>query len=136
MRALGLTAILLLFATCSPAIAREVIYSDTCVEQESGDVAGYVVTFTDAKGLPIVNLSWSEGSLKGPVQANVTDFDRRSGRLAFSVRTSYGEFLFKGKIGANVIEGALSSPFEDSSQHIKLTERSHEQAVRPVADCQ
>jgi len=117
-------------------MAKESIYSDTCVEQNSGDVAGYVVVFSDAKDLPTISFNWSEGALKGPVRAKVIDFDRKSGRLAFSVKTSYGEFLFKGKIGPGVLDGLLSSPFETSPQKIELRERSHEQAFKPIADCQ
>lgn len=88
-----------LFAlTCSPAFATEpLFYADTCVEQESGDVAGYVVIFQAGQALPSISLSWSEGSLKGPAAATVTDYNRTSGRLAFSVHIEDGDFHFSGK---------------------------------------
>src|SRR5690242_10140735 len=105
-----------------PAEARrQIYYADTCVEQESGDVAGNVVTLSDDSPLPMISFGWSEGSLKGPVQADVTDYDRMSGRLSFSAKTEWGEFSFNGNIGLHAIEGDLLSPF-DNPKHIKLEE--------------
>ena len=40
-------------ATYSPASAdRTVYYTDSCVEQESGDIDGYVVIVSDGKPVP------------------------------------------------------------------------------------
>jgi hypothetical protein len=64
-------------ADCSPAFADEIIhYANTCLEQESGDVAGYVMIVSDAEPLPSISLSWSEGALMLAVAAIVTDYDR------------------------------------------------------------
>ena len=79
-------------ATCSPASADKTIYyADSCVEQESGDVGGYVVIVSDGKPFPVIGLSWSEGALKQPVAAKVTNYDRESGQLSFSVSIEWDE---------------------------------------------
>ena len=126
--------VLLFLTAACPAAAREVYYSDTCVEQESGDVAGYVVKLSDDGPRPVISLTWSEGSLKGPVQANVTEYDRTSGRLSFSAKTEWGEFSFQGNVGLHVIDGELLSPF-DNPTHIRLEERSPKLANEPAAEC-
>jgi hypothetical protein len=114
-------------------MAKETTYADTCVEQESGDVAGYVVTLSDAKA-PTIGFNWSEGALKGPVPANVTDYDRASGRLAFSAQTEFGIFSFKGTIRAHAIDGIVSSPWEPP-RHVELQERSVLNANEPKSQC-
>jgi hypothetical protein len=43
-------------ADCSPAFADEIIhYANTCLKQESGDVAGYVVIVSDGEPLPSIS---------------------------------------------------------------------------------
>jgi hypothetical protein len=125
---------LLFLAGLSPAVARQVSYANTCVEQESGDVAGYVVTFSDDGPLPVISLSWSEGALMAPVQAIITGYDRKSGRLSFSVKTEAGEFVFKGKVEPHVIEGDLLSPFGPPKQ-VKLEKSSPKLANSPKVEC-
>jgi hypothetical protein len=134
MRIIGMVAILTLLAAWSPAMASQVHYSNTCNEQESGDVAGYVVTFSDDERLPVISFTWSEGALMVPVRADVTDYDRKSGRLNFVVKTPSGEFTFAGTVRRHAIEGTMSSPF-DSPEHVELEERSHTSAFQPNAEC-
>jgi hypothetical protein len=100
MRIIGMVAVLTLLAW-SPAMASQVHYSNTCNEQESGDVAGYVVTFSDDERLPVISFTWSEGALMVPVRADVTDYDRKSGRLNFVVKTPSREFTFASSAACN-----------------------------------
>jgi hypothetical protein len=115
-------------------MAGQIIYANTCVEQESGDVGGYVVNVSDNEQTPTISLKWSEGSLKGPVRAKVTDYVQESGRLAFSVQTEVGVFGFKGTLRAHKIEGVVSSPWE-SPRRVELTERSDKDANQPEIEC-
>ncbi|WP_229184548.1 hypothetical protein, partial [Bradyrhizobium oropedii] len=76
-------------AASSPASAdKTVYYTDSCVERESGDIGGYVVIVSDGKPFPVIQLSWSEGALKQPVAARVTNYDRGSGQLSFQLRSN------------------------------------------------
>jgi hypothetical protein len=64
MRLCGAIGVLLMLAACLPASADEIIhYANTCLEQESGDIAGYVVIVPEGESLPSISLSWSEGAL-------------------------------------------------------------------------
>jgi hypothetical protein len=131
-----LPAACLIALCCTPALASEsLFYADTCVEQESGDVAGYVVIVQGPATQPAISLTWSEGSLKGPVAATVTDYDPTSGRLAFVAHIEYGDFGFNGKIKADQLEGTFSSPWEDPSQH-QLKVRPRQDAYEPTSECQ
>ena len=67
--------------------------------------------------------------------ANVTNYDRTSGRLAFSVHIEYGDFHFIGKIEPDRLEGTISSPWETSSEHLQLKVRSRKIAYEPTAEC-
>jgi hypothetical protein len=133
-RIYGVAGVLTLSLAWSPALAGQVYYSDSCNEQESGDVAGYVVIFSDGERLPEISFSWSEGALMLPARADVTDYDRRSGRLKFVVKTQSGEFSFTGMIRPHAIEGTLSNPF-DSPRQVELEERSRTLAFEPRAEC-
>ena len=132
-----LPAACLIALFCSPALASEpLFYANTCVEQESGDVAGYVVIIQGGAAQPSISLSWSEGSLKGPAATTVTDYDPTSGRLAFLVHIEDGDFHFIGKVKLDQLEGTISSPFEDGSQRLQLKVRSRQNAYEPTAECQ
>ncbi len=136
MRPLTLISASVLCALWSPTSAKEIIYANTCNEQESGDVAGYVVAISAAKNAPLIRFSWTEGSLKGPAHATVTDYDRKSGRLAFSAQTQDGDiFKFSGTIHTHTIDGVISSPWEKSTLHIELQERSDKDASEPKGGC-
>ena len=132
----SLPAACLIALFCSPTLASEpLFYANTCVEQESGDVAGYVVIIQGGAAQPSISLSWSEGSLKGPAAATVTDYDPTSGRLAFLVHIEDGDFRFIGKIKTDQLEGTISSPFEDGSQRLQLKVRPRQNAYEPTAEC-
>jgi hypothetical protein len=132
-----LPAACLIALFCSPALASEpLFYADTCVEQESGDVAGYVVIIQDGAAQPSISLSWSEGRLMEPAAATVTDYDPASGRLAFHVHLEYGDFHFIGKIKTDHLEGTISSPFEDGSRPLQLKALPRQNAFEPTAECQ
>jgi hypothetical protein len=84
MRLCGVVGVLLIAFACSPASADEIMhYANTCLEQESGDVAGYVVIVSEGEPLPSISLSWSEGALMLPVAAQLSDYDRMSGQPGF-----------------------------------------------------
>ena len=128
-------------ATCSPASAdKTVYYSDSCVEQESGDIGGYVVIVSDGKPLPVISLSWSEGALKQPVAAKVTHYDRGSGRLSFSASIEWDEgkrrdIQFDGKFAYDRITGTFAAPWETARKAVELEARSRKAAFEPVATC-
>jgi hypothetical protein len=137
IRLCGVIGVLLIAETGSPAFADEITqFANTCVEQESGDVAGYVVILSDGEPLPSISLSWSEGALMLPVAAKITEYDRMSGRLAFSVHIEGCDFLFKGKIGPQRIEGIFTVPWTGAPQHVELEVRSPKAAFEPGTECQ
>ena len=71
MRLCAVIGGLVVAETGSAAIADQMIhYANTCLEQESGDVAGYVVIVSDGEPFPSISLSWSEGAMMLPVAAN------------------------------------------------------------------
>jgi hypothetical protein len=128
-------------ATCSPASAdKTVYYADSCVEQESGDVGGYVVMVSDGKPFPMIKLSWSEGALKQPVAATVTRYDRESGQLSFSVSIEWDEgkkrdIQFDGKFAVNRMTGAFAVPWESERKAVVLKVRSRKAAFEPATTC-
>jgi hypothetical protein len=132
----GLLGVVLATQTGSAASADEILhYANTCVEQESGDVAGYVVTVSDGVPLPSISLSWSEGALMMPVTAKITDYDRASGRLAFSVQVDDASFLFEGRIERQRIEGIIKSPWRTGPDHVRLELRSRKAAIETPKKC-
>jgi len=140
IRVCGAIGILLIAEACSPAFADERYYANTCVEQESGDAAGYVVTVSDGEPRPSISLSWSEGKLMDPVAAKITDYDQRSGRVAFSAHIPWDEpggrdILFVGKMESQRIEGIFTVPWENSPQRVELKLRSHKAAFNPDTKC-
>ena len=129
-------------ATCSPASAeRTVYYTDSCVEQESGDVGGYVVIVSDGKPVPVIRLSWSEGALKQPVAAKVTNYDRGSGQLSFSVSINWDEgktrdIQFDGRFTMDRMTGTFAVPWETAPKAVELKVRSRKAAFEPATTCQ
>jgi hypothetical protein len=109
-------AVAIVGATCSPASAdRTVYYTDSCLEQESGDIGGYVVIVSDGKPFPVIKLSWSEGALKQPLTVKVTNYDRGSGQLSFSVSIEWDEgktrdIQFDGKFTNDRMAGTFVVP--------------------------
>jgi hypothetical protein len=137
MRLCGVIGVLLVAEAGSAAVADEIIhYANTCVEQESGDVAGYVVIVSQGEPIPSISLSWSEGAMMLPVAAKIDDYDRVSGRLAFSVHVEgEGDFHFKGRIGPQRIEGIFTTPWKGSSEHVQLEVQSSKLAFGPDTEC-
>ena len=128
-------------ATCSPASAdKTVYYTDSCVEQESGDIGGYVVIVSDSKPFPVIRLSWSEGALKQPVAAKVTNYDRGSGQLSFSVSIEWDEgkkrdIEFDGKFTIDRVTGTFAVPWETARKAVELKVRSRKAAFEPAMTC-
>lgn len=129
-------------ANCSSASADKTLYyTDSCVEQESGDVGGYVVIVSDGKPFPVIRLSWSEGALKQPVAAKVTNYDRGSGRLAFSVSIEWDEgttrdIQFDGKFTIDRMTGTFAVPWHTARKAVELKVRSRKAAFEPTTTCQ
>lgn len=137
MRLCGVIGVLLVAGAGSSAVADEAIhYANTCLEQESGDVSGYVVIVSQAAPIPSISLSWSEGAMMLPVAAKIDDYDRMSGRLAFSVHAEdVGDFHFKGRIGPQRIEGIFTTPWRGSPEHVELEAQSSKVAFGPHTEC-
>jgi hypothetical protein len=115
------------------ASARPVTYADTCVERDSGDIAGTVLTVAGRGRHPRVTISWSEGALMMPVVATAT-FDAPTGRLAFVARTGghAGNMVrFKGRLRRNALAGQLSLPWESTSRPVVLPVRTIAAANAP-----
>jgi hypothetical protein len=82
-------------ADCSPAFADEIIhYANTCLKQESGDVAGYVVIVSDGEPLPSISLGWSEGALRAV--------------LLIISKSKYGRASHDADLGASRWESSIS----------------------------
>lgn len=137
MRLCGVIGVLLVAEAGSAAVADEAIhYANTCLEQESGDVAGYVVIVSQGEPIPSISLSWSEGAMMLPVAAKIDDYDRVSGRLAFSVHAEGGgDFHFKGRIGPQRIEGIFTTPWKGSPEHVELEVQPSKVAFGPDTEC-
>jgi hypothetical protein len=145
-----LTSVVFLFAAaasfivvsaCTPASAdRTLYYTDSCVEQESGDIGGYVVIVSDGKPFPEIKLSWSEGALKQPVAARVTNYNPKSGQLLFVVSIEWDEgktrdIRFDGKMTMDRMTGTFAVPWQNAPEAVKLRVRSRKAAFEPVATC-
>lgn len=80
-RIIGFVLLLALCAVFSAPVlaappARDVVvYSNLCWIPESGDAAGYRVRLGKAGDRQTLSLEWSEGALKGPVQASSLTID-------------------------------------------------------------
>lgn len=141
VRFFAMIAGLLIAMTCSAASADKVAYyTDSCVEQESGDVAGYVVIVNKGEPLPSISLSWSEGALKDPVAAKVTYYDQTSGRVAFSASIEWNEgerrdVQFEGKFGPDRMAGTFVAPWNKTPAHVELKLRSRKAAFEPSIKC-
>ena len=128
-------------ATCSPASAdKTVYYTDSCVEEESGDIGGYVVIVSDGKPVPVIKLSWSEGALKQPVAAKVTNYDQRSGQLSFSVSIEWDEgktrdIRFDGRFTTDRMTGTFAVPWQAAQKSVELKVRSRKAAFEPATTC-
>lgn len=137
----GAAAGIFIRAACSPAFAdNAVYYTDSCVEQESGDIGGYVVIVADGKPFPAIRLSWSEGALKQPVAAKVTKYDRRSGQLSFSVSIEWDEgktrdIQFDGKFTVDRMTGTFAVPWETAPKAVELKVRPSKAALEPTTIC-
>ncbi len=68
-----------------PARDAVVVYSNLCWLPESGDAAGYRIRLGKAGGRQTLSLEWSEGALKGPVQASSLTIDPGGTKVAFAV---------------------------------------------------
>ncbi|WP_342722418.1 hypothetical protein AAFG07_24450 [Bradyrhizobium sp. B097] len=134
-------AMVVIGAVCSPAFAdKTVYYTDSCVERESGDIGGYIVIVSDGKPFPVIRLSWSEGALKQPVAAKVTNYDRGSGQLSFSVSIEWDQGItrdiqFDGKVTIDRMTGTLAVPWETARKAIELKVRSRKAAFEPTTTC-
>ena len=90
-RIIGFVLLLALCAVFSAPVlaappARDVVvYSNLCWIPESGDAAGYRVRLGKAGDRQTLSLEWSEGALKGPVQASSLTIDPGGSKIAFAV---------------------------------------------------
>ncbi|WOH68595.1 hypothetical protein [Bradyrhizobium sp. BWA-3-5] len=110
------------------------------MEQESGDIGGYVAIVSDGKLFPVIRLSWSEGALKQPVAAKVTSYDRGSGQLSFSVSIDWDEgkkrdIQFDGKLTIDRMTGTFAVPWETARKAVELEVRSRKAAFEPATTC-
>ncbi|MCG2625325.1 DUF748 domain-containing protein [Bradyrhizobium sp. WYCCWR 13023] len=110
------------------------------MEKESGDVGGYVVIVSDGKPFPAIKLSWSEGALKQPVAAKVTNYDRASGQLSFSASIEWDEgkrrdIQLDGKMTNDRMTGRFAAPWNTAPTAVELEVRSHKAAFEPAMTC-
>ena len=119
----------------SNGVAHARLYANTCVEPQSGDVAGYVVDFHDRRARPRLSFAWSEGALMAPVDAQITMFDRLRGRIAFAAAVPGGRFRFSGALQSTALEGTLMKPANDAPRSIILRMRSYAAAYTRMPPC-
>lgn len=123
----------------SPAVASQwpvdatKVFSDTCQEKESGDVAGHIVAITRQRDGWQIKYSWSEGSLTLPLQASSIRFDQSSGKLSFAVKvagkpgTPGGTATFDGQLRNGVLTGKAKEYWETraSTAILHITQSKH-----------
>lgn len=86
--------------------------------------------------IPSISLSWSEGAVMLPVAAKIDDYDRVSGRLAFSIHAEGGrDFHFKGTIGPQRIEGISTDPWKGIPEKVELEVQPSKVAFGPDTEC-
>lgn len=107
-------------------------FADTCVERESGDIGGHIVTLLGPAARSRVAFSWAEGSLQGPV---VVPAIRRGTMLSFRVPIDSGVFRFSGQASGKRLTGTLVEPWDGRPHAVTLVEQPAEQAARPTRRC-
>lgn len=116
-----LAAAIAMIAWPASTAPRHQVFSDLCREAESDDVDGHEVT-VDFRGgaAPSVSVSWSEGNLEAPVEADEVQFAPKTGRLLFTAMTQAGRFSFDGHVSVAALEGNLRDPWETAPHHVRL----------------
>ncbi|GAN54646.1 hypothetical protein [Tanticharoenia sakaeratensis] len=138
MRRLALTLAVLACATTTAARAETRLYANTCYEKESGDIAGYVVTVTDARPHPAVALSWTDGDLVPPHPGTLLTTSRPGHALSFIVAMPRDEthdrftITFRGHYDHDRLIGTLTGlPWVGRPETVTLKRRTHDEAFDP-----
>lgn len=112
----------------------ERVYADTCVERESGDIAGQVIAVSGRGAHPRVTFYWSEGALMQPVGATAA-YSAADRHLRFEISTAVGVFMFDGEVKPHGLAGTLREPWQRDPHQVTLIETSRAAALsadRPV----
>jgi hypothetical protein len=84
------------------------VYSDLCIEPESGDVAGNrVALLRYPEGNQLV-FEYTEGPLMAPLFAHVLTMDSATGALTFDVREDSQTVTFRGTVTDDALVGTIS----------------------------
>jgi hypothetical protein len=84
------------------------VYSDLCVEPESGDVAGNrVALLRYPEGNQLI-FEYTEGPLMAPLFADKITIDSAAGALTFDVREDSQTVTFRGTVTDDALVGTIS----------------------------
>lgn len=110
---------LMLIVCPASGTAHQRVYTDICLEPQSGDTAGHIITVMGSASHPAISFTWSEGALMPGLPATST-FSPTSHRLSFTVRSPAGIFSFDGQLERSQIAGLLTEPWEKAPKQITL----------------
>jgi hypothetical protein len=74
------------------------VYSDLCIEPQSGDVAGNRVSLLRYSDVDKLIFEYTEGALMAPLFADKMAIDYTAGALAFEVREDSQTVTFRGTV--------------------------------------
>lgn len=112
----------------------ERVYADTCVEPESGDIAGRIIAVSGRGAHPRVTFYWSEGALMQPGAATAA-YSAANRHLRFEISAAVGVFMFDGEVKPHELAGTLQEPWQRDPLQVTLMETSRAAALsadRPV----
>jgi hypothetical protein len=84
------------------------VYSDLCIEPESGDVAGNRVGLLRYPQGNQIIFEYTEGPLMAPLLADKMTMDSATGALTFDVREDDQTVTFRGTVTDDALVGTIS----------------------------
>jgi hypothetical protein len=106
--------VLLAAVLSSAALGRDMprygvfVYSDLCLEPESGDIAGNRVALLRYPQGDQIIFEYTEGPLMAPLLADKMTIDSATGALTFDVREDDQTVTFRGTVTDDALVGTIS----------------------------
>jgi hypothetical protein len=88
------------------------VYSNLCVEPQSGDIGGTRITLLRLGDGDRVIYEYTEGAVAWPLFVARAKVDSRAGTISFEVRPEADTLTFEGKFTDSILVGAFSAKAE------------------------
>ena len=105
------------------------VYSNLCVEPQSGDIGGTRITLLRFADGDKVIYEYTEGAVNWPLFAQRGQVDSKTGAIGFKVQTGSETLSFEGKF----TDAALTGAFGGKSESISLPRVAD--LRRPMPNC-